>query len=133
MSKELEIFPRTRQAIEASTFPLSMALKNHYFKDDPVRFSRTATDRARNRFCVEEPELSMEGGVIDALIGGLTDNLETLRTKSEELDSLADKLRWSERLSVSAIPQLVRRRVAEAMEARRGADQDPRARGTVQA
>ena len=63
MSKELEIFPRTRQAIEASTFPLSMALKNHYFKDDPVRSLGQATDRDRNRFGVEEPEL--RGGLRD--------------------------------------------------------------------
>jgi hypothetical protein len=113
LSREMRVFDHTRQSLETWTAPLTNALRSHYFEGRPDRFARFSGARARDRFCVEAEDDAVSEDLIESLIP-LSDNLQTLERESENVDAMADAMRWLERLSIGAMPTLVNRRVDQA-------------------
>ncbi len=114
LASEMRIFEQTRQVLEASTYPMTLALRGHYFNVREDWHSRLSGARARDRFCIEAASGVVDPSLMDELIP-MANNIPSLRNSLQHMDGMADSLRWLERLSIGAVPDLVRSR-AEAAE-----------------
>ncbi len=104
LSPEIEAFEQTRQALEAWTYPLTFALKQHYYAKKPTL--RYAGALARDRFCMEVEAGDPDTAFLNDYLQ-LADNLDHLKVRNQQLDGMADGMRWLERLAIGTLPQLV--------------------------
>jgi hypothetical protein len=120
LNDHAEVFERTRQALEASTYPLTFTLMEHYFPDHRERYGRAASARARDQFCTAVQGETAHKEVLDKVFGSLTHNLShnlpVLRRQIATLESMADSLRSVERLAIFVSRELNRKRADPAIE-----------------
>src|ERR1700733_11112197 len=114
LARRVEVFERTRHALEASTFTVTSTLTSHYEETKENPGSRTASSRARDKFCVEV-ETDKKFETLDELIP-TSHHGPSLKVKADELDSVADSLRWIERIVIGASPGLVAPRAEQAIK-----------------
>lgn len=112
--RHLPVFDETRRILEALTYPLTSILQSYYL-ESPARFDRQAGARVRDKFCVDVEHSTLPDALLDELMFPLPNHRPSLEKKSEELDQVAGAMRLLERISVGAVPALVRKRVDHAV------------------
>lgn len=112
-SEQRVLFERMRQTLEAWTYPLTIAIRDHYFKRPNEQAQRLASARARDWFCLDAEEGIIANDLMEQFLV-LSENEPALENEIDKLDGMATAMRWLERLSIGASKELAKERVRRA-------------------